>query len=48
MTTTSIVRCGPRGAGRVRSMRATEALLKDQQPDGHWVFELEADATIPR
>ncbi|MET0869160.1 MAG: squalene--hopene cyclase [Pseudorhodoplanes sp.] len=27
--------------------RASEALLKDQQPDGHWVFELEADATIP-
>ncbi len=27
--------------------RATEALLKLQRPDGHWVFELEADATIP-
>ncbi|HWV53554.1 MAG TPA: squalene--hopene cyclase [Pseudorhodoplanes sp.] len=27
--------------------RATDALLKNQQPDGHWVFELEADATIP-
>jgi squalene-hopene/tetraprenyl-beta-curcumene cyclase len=27
--------------------RATDTLLKDQQPDGHWVFELEADATIP-
>ena len=27
--------------------RATDALLKTQQPDGHWVFELEADATIP-
>ncbi len=27
--------------------RATEALLKLQKPDGHWVFELEADATIP-
>ena len=26
---------------------ATEALLKQQQPDGHWVYELEADATIP-
>jgi squalene-hopene/tetraprenyl-beta-curcumene cyclase len=26
---------------------ASEALLKLQQPDGHWVFELEADATIP-
>ena len=27
--------------------RATEALLAMQRPDGHWVFELEADATIP-
>src|SRR5579862_2700860 len=27
--------------------RATEALLRLQRPDGHWVFELEADATIP-
>src|SRR5271167_4359808 len=27
--------------------RATEALLKLQRADGHWVFELEADATIP-
>jgi squalene-hopene/tetraprenyl-beta-curcumene cyclase len=27
--------------------RATAALLRRQQPDGHWVFELEADATIP-
>ncbi len=26
---------------------ATTALLEQQQPDGHWVFELEADATIP-
>jgi squalene-hopene/tetraprenyl-beta-curcumene cyclase len=26
---------------------ATDALLACQQPDGHWVFELEADATIP-
>src|SRR5262244_4260993 len=25
----------------------TRALLALQQPDGHWVFELEADATIP-
>src|SRR6201996_1310257 len=30
-----------------RIARATEALLARQQPDGHWVFELEADATIP-
>jgi len=27
--------------------RATAALLEKQRPDGHWVFELEADATIP-
>ena len=26
---------------------ATSALLKEQRPDGHWVYELEADATIP-
>src|SRR3977135_1440494 len=26
---------------------ATQALLGYRQPDGHWVFELEADATIP-
>src|SRR5579859_6407431 len=27
--------------------RAAEALLRRQAADGHWVFELEADATIP-
>src|SRR5438552_11224631 len=27
--------------------QATAALLKLQREDGHWVFELEADATIP-
>jgi squalene-hopene/tetraprenyl-beta-curcumene cyclase len=27
--------------------RATANLLAQQRPDGHWVFELEADATIP-
>src|SRR5580658_578963 len=27
--------------------RATEWLLSCQHEDGHWVFELEADATIP-
>jgi len=26
---------------------ATEALVAHQKPDGHWVFALEADATIP-
>jgi squalene-hopene/tetraprenyl-beta-curcumene cyclase len=27
--------------------RATNALMRRQKPDGHFVFELEADATIP-
>ena len=27
--------------------RATDSLLAQQRGDGHWVFELEADATIP-
>lgn len=27
--------------------RAASALTAAQRPDGHWVFELEADATIP-
>ena len=26
---------------------ARDALVRRRQPDGHWVFELEADATIP-
>jgi squalene-hopene/tetraprenyl-beta-curcumene cyclase len=26
---------------------ATRGLLDERQPDGHWVFELEADCTIP-
>lgn len=26
---------------------ATTRLLSDQRPDGHWLYELEADATIP-
>jgi squalene-hopene/tetraprenyl-beta-curcumene cyclase len=30
-----------------RIQAATRALLDLQQPDGHWVFDLEADATIP-
>jgi squalene-hopene/tetraprenyl-beta-curcumene cyclase len=30
-----------------RIENATHALLAQQRPDGHWVFELEADATIP-
>lgn len=27
--------------------KGSEVLLEQQKPDGHWVFELEADATIP-
>jgi squalene-hopene/tetraprenyl-beta-curcumene cyclase len=27
--------------------KATDAILAEQQADGHWVYELEADATIP-
>src|SRR5215467_10346845 len=27
--------------------RAASALTEAQRPDGHWVFELEADCTIP-
>ena len=27
--------------------RAAAALAQAQKPGGHWVFELEADATIP-
>ena len=30
-----------------RIAAATDAILAEQQPDGHWVYELEADATIP-
>src|SRR5258705_9529990 len=26
---------------------AADAVLAEQRPDGHWVYELEADATIP-
>ncbi len=29
------------------TQRSVDALLSLQKPDGHWVFELEADATIP-
>jgi squalene-hopene/tetraprenyl-beta-curcumene cyclase len=31
--------------GAIRA--ATGAILSQQKPDGHWVYELEADATIP-
>jgi squalene-hopene/tetraprenyl-beta-curcumene cyclase len=40
---------GSEGAIAVDAMlnRATAALLAEQRADGHWVYELEADATIP-
>jgi squalene-hopene/tetraprenyl-beta-curcumene cyclase len=37
----------PTGALDALIARATQALIADQRPDGHFVFELEADATIP-
>jgi len=38
----------PRGAALNSAvLRARDALLGRQRADGHWVFELEADATIP-
>jgi squalene-hopene/tetraprenyl-beta-curcumene cyclase len=35
------------GALQTGIASATRALLDCRQPDGHWVFELEADCTIP-
>jgi squalene-hopene/tetraprenyl-beta-curcumene cyclase len=35
------------GALEASIASATRALLDERQPDGHWVFELEADCTIP-
>src|SRR5258708_20440482 len=41
------VHIGPAESSLERGMKgATAALLKLQRADGHWVFELEADATI--
>jgi len=37
----------PDDALEQRIQKGTQALLAQQRPDGHWVFELEADATIP-
>src|ERR1043165_3645957 len=42
---TALSKLDPALEGKIRA--ATDALLADQQGDGHWVFELEADATIP-
>src|SRR2546423_8130506 len=36
-----------RGAIETSIAAATRAVLGLRQPDGHWVFELEADCTIP-
>ena len=39
---------GSAGDGLARGIAAAaEALLAQQRADGHWAFELEADATIP-
>src|SRR5258708_12155383 len=38
---------GAGGAVEAAIASATHALLDYRQPDGHWVFELEADCTIP-
>ncbi len=40
---------GPDAAQRLQSAikRASAALLREQKTDGHFIFELEADATIP-
>ena len=41
-------RTGARGARLESALEAAlEAVLSDQRPDGHWLYELEADATIP-
>lgn len=44
----SVTGDAPRGAALDAAvLRARDALLGRQREDGHWVFELEADATIP-
>jgi squalene-hopene/tetraprenyl-beta-curcumene cyclase len=48
MNRVSLEQISPSTASLDRSIEAaTAALLALQQGDGHWVFELEADATIP-
>jgi squalene-hopene/tetraprenyl-beta-curcumene cyclase len=48
MNGVSVVQHSPSGSALDRSIdAASRALLALQRPDGHWVFELEADATIP-
>ena len=43
----AIIAHPPRTALDASIRRASNALRSLQRPDGHWVFELEADATIP-
>lgn len=43
----SISDAGVTDAARLSAAEAAEALLARQKPDGHWIFELEADCTIP-
>src|SRR3954447_14012844 len=45
----STAQIGPDAADALQASigSATRALLGLQRPDGHWVFELEADCTIP-
>src|SRR4051794_41836084 len=45
----STAQIGPDGGDALQASigSATRALLGLRRPDGHWVFELEADCTIP-
>jgi len=47
MTTTDATLAMDRAGLNASIAAAAGALHRHQQPDGHWVFELEADATIP-
>ena len=46
-TNTVGIETGDTGSLETSIASATRALLGFRQPDGHWVFELEADCTIP-
>ncbi len=46
LETTSLTHLPDERVSRALAM-AESALIRQQRPDGHWVFELEADATIP-
>jgi squalene-hopene/tetraprenyl-beta-curcumene cyclase len=43
----AVARVLPPADANIATDRSVEALLRLQRPDGHWAFELEADATIP-